>query len=61
MRVDKHPIYQLSSDIVDELASTFPDLATEVGIVAHNDRWTDVSPEGSRSCAAQDEGVETPG
>ncbi len=44
-----HPIYQLSSDIVDELASTFPDIATEVGIAGHDDRWTDLSPEGAES------------
>lgn len=43
----EHPIYQLSSDIVDELASSFPDIATEVGIAGHDDRWTDLSPEGS--------------
>ena len=42
-----HPIYQLSSAIVDELASSFPDVATEVGIAGFDDRWTDLSPEGS--------------
>lgn len=41
-----HPIYQLSSTIVDELASSFPDVATEMGIAGHDDRWTDLSPEG---------------
>jgi uncharacterized protein (DUF885 family) len=45
--VQNHPIYQLSSDIVDELASTFPDIATEVGIEGHDDKWTDFSPEGA--------------
>ena len=44
-----HPIYQLSSDIVDELAKTFPDIATEVGISGHDDRWSDLSPEGAES------------
>lgn len=42
-----HPIYQLSSDIVDELARIFPNLATEVGIAGHDDKWTDLSPEGA--------------
>ncbi len=45
--MQNHPIYKLSSDIVDELASTFPDVATEVGIGGHDDRWTDLSPEGA--------------
>ena len=47
-----HPVYQLSSDIVDELARTFPDVATEVGIAGHDDRWTDLSPEGAADAAA---------
>jgi len=45
--VQDHPVYQLSSDIVDELAAAFPDVATEIGIAGHDDRWTDLSPEGS--------------
>lgn len=45
--MQNHPIYQLSSDIVDELASLFPDIATEVGIDGHDDKWTDFSPEGA--------------
>lgn len=47
--MDQHPIYQLSSDIVDELASTFPDVATEIGIAGHDDKWTDLSPEGAEA------------
>jgi uncharacterized protein (DUF885 family) len=47
--VQNHPIYQLSSDIVDELASLFPDIATEVGIDGHDDKWTDFSPEGAEN------------
>ncbi len=46
--MQNHPVYELSSAIVDELASTFPDIATEVGIVGHDDRWTDLSPEGAQ-------------
>ena len=46
--MQNHPVYQLSSDIVDELAATFPDIATEVGIAGHDDRWTDLSPEGAQ-------------
>jgi uncharacterized protein (DUF885 family) len=45
--VQEHPIYKLSSDIVDELASSFPDVATELGISGHDDSWTDLSPEGA--------------
>lgn len=45
--MQNHPIYQLSNEIVDELASTFPDIATEVGIEGHDDKWTDFSPEGA--------------
>ena len=45
--MDRHPIYELSSFIVDELARTLPDLATEVGISGHDDRWTDFSPDGA--------------
>jgi uncharacterized protein (DUF885 family) len=46
--VQEHPIYSLSSVIVDELAASFPDVATEIGIAGHDDRWTDRSPEGSQ-------------
>lgn len=42
-----HPIYELSSHIVDELAGLFPDIATELGIDGHDDKWTDFSPEGA--------------
>lgn len=42
----QHPIYQLSSEIVEELARTYPDVATEVGIAGYDDSWTDFSPEG---------------
>lgn len=45
--MQEHPIYNLSSVIVDELAASFPDIATEMGIAGHDDRWTDLSPEGS--------------
>lgn len=45
----QHPIYALSSEIVDEYARTFPDVATEVGIAGHDDSWTDFSPEGAES------------
>ena len=45
--MQEHPIYELSSEIVDELASLFPDIATELGIGGHDDRWTDFSPDGA--------------
>lgn len=47
--MEQHPIYALSSEVVDEYARTFPDVATEVGIAGHDDRWTDFSPEGAES------------
>ena len=46
--MQKHPVYQLSNEIVDELAATFPDIATEVGIAGYDDRWTDLSPDGAQ-------------
>ncbi len=45
--VQKHPIFKLSDEIVDELARLAPDVATEVGIEGHDDRWTDLSPDGA--------------
>ena len=48
-----HPIYELSSEIVDALAATFPDVATEVGISGHDDSWTDFSPEGGEAALAR--------
>lgn len=48
----EHPIYELSSRIVEELASLFPDVATEVGIAGYDDRWTDLSPDGAANSLA---------
>ena len=45
--MEQHPIHDLSSEIVDDLARTFPDLATELGIAGYDDSWTDFSPEGA--------------
>ncbi len=42
-----HPIYELSNEIVEDLARTFPDLATELGVAGYDDKWTDFSPEGA--------------
>ncbi len=47
--MNNHPIYQLSSDIVDELATAYPDTATSLGIAGHDDKWTDLSPDGAQS------------
>ena len=41
-----HPIYALSSTIVDELCVFLPDEATYLGITGHDDRWPDLSPAG---------------
>ncbi len=45
-RMPDHPIYALSSRIVDEYARLLPSLATYLGIAGHDDRWEDRSPEG---------------
>ncbi len=42
-----HPIYELSSKIVDDLAGMFPEVATELGIAGHDDSWTNFSPDGA--------------
>jgi uncharacterized protein (DUF885 family) len=47
--VEQHPVYGLSSDIVETLARTFPDVATEVGIAGYDDSWTDLSPSGAEA------------
>ncbi len=47
-----HPIYPLSSDIVDTIASLWPDAATYIGIHEHDDRWPDLSPDGAAESLA---------
>lgn len=42
-----HPVFALSSDVVDELAALYPAVATEVGIAGFDDRWGDLSPAGA--------------
>jgi uncharacterized protein (DUF885 family) len=44
-----HPVFDLSSRLVDELVDLYPDAATYLGVPGHDDRWPDLSPEG---CAA---------
>ncbi len=48
-----HPIYALSSTIVDELCVLLPDEATYLGIAGHDDRWPDLSPAGYDTIAAK--------
>lgn len=50
--MQNHPIYELSDAIVDELAAIFPDIATELGIDGHDDKWTDFSPDGAQNALA---------
>ena len=50
--MEDHPIYELSSAIVDELAALRPDVATELGISGHDDSWPDLSPEGAAEALA---------
>lgn len=39
-------IFALSDRLTDELAALDPILATETGVEGHDNRWTDLSPEG---------------
>ena len=47
-----HPIYALSSTIVDELCAMLPDEATYLGVAGYDDRWPDLSPTGYAAMAA---------
>jgi uncharacterized protein (DUF885 family) len=42
-----HPVFDLSNDLVDELAELYPSSATYIGVPGHDDRWPDLSPEGA--------------
>jgi uncharacterized protein (DUF885 family) len=42
-----HPVFALSSDLVDELSALYPSSATYLGVPGHDHRWPDLSPEGS--------------
>jgi uncharacterized protein (DUF885 family) len=44
--MSSHPIYALSSRIVDEMCDLLPDEATYLGITGYDDRWPDLSPAG---------------
>lgn len=48
----QHPIYALSSAIVDELASLYPTAATYLGIDGHDHRMPDLSPDGAQTALA---------
>ena len=41
--MEQHPVYDLSNEVVEELARTFPDVATELGISGYDDGWTDLT------------------
>lgn len=41
-----HPIFALSDQLVDEIATLDPILATYAGISGYDDRWPDLSPAG---------------
>ncbi len=43
---DRHPIFGLSDQLIEELASLFPTSATGVGIKGYDDEWGDLSPRG---------------
>jgi uncharacterized protein (DUF885 family) len=51
--VQDHPVFELSSEIVDELAALFPEVATEVGIAGFDGEWSDLSPEGAAQTVAR--------
>ncbi len=48
-----HPIFALSHRLVDELCELFPDEATYLGVTGHDDRWSDLSPEGAETAVAR--------
>jgi hypothetical protein len=48
----KHPIYPLSSDIVDSIAALWPDAATYIGIHDYDARWPNLSPDGAAESIA---------
>ncbi len=47
-----HPIYPLSSTIVDEMCALLPNEATYRGVAGYDDRWPDLSPAGYATIAA---------
>jgi uncharacterized protein (DUF885 family) len=47
-----HPIFPLSSQLVEELVALYPDAATYLGVAGHDDRWPDRSPEGAERTVA---------
>lgn len=42
-----HPVFALSSVLVDELCEMYPDSATYLGVSGHDHRWPDLSPDGA--------------
>lgn len=47
-----HPVYALSSELVDELCGLFPDDATYLGVTGFDDKWPDLSPAGAERTVA---------
>lgn len=50
--MDVPDIWQLSENVVDELAELSPVDATHVGVAGHDGEWTDFSPDGIDKAAA---------
>ena len=48
----KHPVFALSSELVDAFAAASPIRATFWGVAGHDDRWDDLSPLGDAERAA---------
>lgn len=48
-----HPVFGLSTTLVDELCDLFPDEATNLGIDGYDDRWSDLSPDGVETAVAR--------
>ncbi len=42
-----HPVFALSSDLVDELCALYPISATYLGVPGHDDVWPDLDPDGA--------------
>ena len=47
-----HPVFALSDQLVDELCAIYPDDATYLGVDGFDDRWPDLSPDGTGGALA---------
>ena len=53
-----HPVFALSSGLVNELCALYPDSATYLGVPGHDDRWPDLSPDGAARIVGELKGMQ---